>query len=83
MTSQRLTFLLALVALLAPLAEAFSPVNLPKPTVKTSADKETSSELSVYNSYGYGRDWDYDYGGGLAFGTSQYRQRYMTATTEE
>jgi len=35
-----------------------------------------STELNIYSTYGYGRDWDYDYGGGLSYGTQQYRQRY-------
>mmetsp|Transcript_6811 Transcript_6811/g.16601 ORF Transcript_6811/g.16601 Transcript_6811/m.16601 type:complete len:231 (+) Transcript_6811:237-929(+) len=74
MVAQRLTILFALAALLAPIAEAFAPKSLPTCPAKAAPSKDSS--LSVYNSYGYGRDWDYDYGGGLAFGTSQYRQRY-------
>ena len=74
MASRFNILLLALAALFAS-TQAFAPQNLPQCPATTNG-KESSTKLNVYNSYGYGRDWDYDYGGSLAYGTGQYRQRY-------
>lgn len=53
--------------------------SLARPTTATTTETATSStktSLNIYGMYGYDRGWNYDYGGGLAYGTDQYRQRY-------
>lgn len=45
-------------------------------TTATTPGSSSSSSLGIYGQYGYDRGWNYDYGGGLAYGTDQYRQRY-------
>mmetsp|Transcript_43588 Transcript_43588/g.105694 ORF Transcript_43588/g.105694 Transcript_43588/m.105694 type:complete len:218 (+) Transcript_43588:232-885(+) len=45
-------------------------------TTTATPGSSSSTSLGIYGQHGYDRGWNYDYGGGLAYGTDQYRQRY-------
>ena len=65
----------------SPVVVSTTPKTMPHNGVQersstTTTSSSSSTSLGIYGAYGYDRGWNYDYGGGLAYGTDQYRQRY-------